>query len=69
MPSLSVLFMGQFASHIVHALFFLLCPQLFQSDAPHKTRSFVRPRKSAAWKARQGPLKSILGDYQRMEGR
>ena len=54
--------MDQFASHVVRALFLLLCPQLFQSDAPHKSQSFVRSRKSVAWKARQGPLKSIFGD-------
>jgi len=54
--------MDQFASHVIRALFVLLCPQLFQSDAPHKTQSFVRSRKSAAWKARQGPLKPIFDD-------
>jgi hypothetical protein len=54
--------MDQFASHVVRALFFLLCPQLFQSGAPHKSQAFVRSRKSIAWKAKQGPLKSIFGD-------
>ena len=54
--------MDQFASHVVRALFLLLCPQLFQSDAPHKSQAFVRSRKSAAWKAKQGALKSIFGD-------
>jgi nucleolar protein 9 len=54
--------MDQFASHVVRALFLPLCPQLFRSDAPHKSQAFVRSRKSAAWKAKQGPLKSIFGD-------
>ena len=54
--------MDQFASHVVRALFLLLCPQVFQSDAPHKSQEVVRSRKSVAWKARQGPLKSIFGD-------
>ena len=54
--------MDQFASHVVRELFSLLCPQLFQSDAPHKSQSFVRSRKSAAWKAKQTPLKSIFSD-------
>ncbi len=54
--------MDQFASHVVRALFLLLCLQLFQSDAPHKSQAFLRSRKSVEWKARQGPLKSILGD-------
>ena len=53
--------MDQFASHVVRELFFLLCPQLFQSDAPHKSQAFVRSKKSVAWKAKQGPLKSIFG--------
>jgi nucleolar protein 9 len=54
--------MDQFASHVVRELFLLLCPQVFQSDAPHKSQEVVRSRKSVAWKARQGPLKSIFGD-------
>jgi nucleolar protein 9 len=54
--------MDQFASHVVRALFLLLCPQLFQSDVPHKSQASVRSRKSVSWKARQGPLKSIFGD-------
>ena len=54
--------MDQFASHVVRELFSLLCPQLFQSDASHKSQAFVRSRKSVAWKAKQGPLKSIFGD-------
>lgn len=54
--------MDQFASHVVRALFLLLCPQLFQSDVPHKSQTSVRSKKSVSWKARQGPLKSIFGD-------
>ena len=54
--------MDQFASHVVRALFLLLCPQVLQSDAPHKSQEVVRSRKSVTWKARQGPLKSIFGD-------
>ena len=54
--------MDQFASHVVRELFFLLCPQLFQSDARRKSQAVVRSRKSVAWKAKQGPLKSIFGD-------
>ncbi len=54
--------MDQFASHVVRELFFLLCPQLFQCDALHKSQALVRSRKSIAWKAKQGPLKSVFGD-------
>lgn len=53
--------MDQFASHVVRELFSLLCPQLFQYDAPHKSQALVRSRKSIAWKAKQGPLKSVFG--------
>jgi nucleolar protein 9 len=54
--------MDQFASHVIRELFLLLCPYLFNSSTPHKSQAFVRSRKSAAWKARQGPLTSIFGD-------
>jgi hypothetical protein len=54
--------MDQFASHVVRELFSLLCPQLFQSDVPHKSQAFVRSRKSVVWKEKQGPLKSVFGD-------
>ncbi|KAH9175142.1 ARM repeat-containing protein [Lactarius sanguifluus] len=62
LPSLPALIMDQFASHVVRALFLLLCPHLFGSSAPHRSQAFVRSRKSAAWKTRQGPLTSIFGD-------
>jgi hypothetical protein len=42
--------------------FFLLCPQLFQSDASRKSQAAGRSRKSVAWKAKLDPLKSIFGD-------
>ncbi|KAI0260538.1 armadillo-type protein [Gloeopeniophorella convolvens] len=61
LPSLPALIMDPFASHVVRELFVLLCPQLFHADAPHKSQAFVRSRKSAAWKAKQGPLRSIFG--------
>ncbi|KAH9991427.1 armadillo-type protein [Russula vinacea] len=64
LPSLPGLIMDQFASHVVRALFLLLCPQLFQSDVPHKSQTSVRSKKSVSWKARQGPLKSIFGGWQ-----
>ncbi|KAF8270863.1 armadillo-type protein [Lactarius quietus] len=62
LPSLPALIMDQFASHVVRALFLLLCPHLFNSSTPHKSQAFVRSKKSSAWKARQGPLTSIFGD-------
>ncbi|KAH9991655.1 ARM repeat-containing protein [Russula compacta] len=62
LPSLPVLIMDQFASHVIRALFLLVCPQVFQSSAPHKSQALVRSRKSVSWKVRQGPLKSIFGD-------
>ncbi|KAI0274347.1 armadillo-type protein [Russula aff. rugulosa BPL654] len=51
LPSLTGVIMDQFASHV-----------LFQSDASHKSQTFVRSKRSVAWKAKQGPLKSIFGN-------
>ncbi|KAI9449636.1 hypothetical protein BJY52DRAFT_1359724 [Lactarius psammicola] len=62
LSSLPTLIMDQFASHVIRALFLLLCPHLFSSSTPHRSQAFVRSKKSAAWKARQGPLTSIFGD-------
>lgn len=50
--------MDPFASHVVRALLLLLSPNLSPSDESGALRS----KKSAAWKARQGPMKSVFGD-------
>jgi len=58
----STLIMDPFASHVVRSLMVLLCPHLFHSDSPHKAESRVRSKRSVAWKAKQGPMKSVFHD-------
>lgn len=50
--------MDPFASHVVRALLLLLSPNLSPSDE----NGALRSKKSAAWKARQGPMKSVFGE-------
>ncbi|KAJ7667611.1 armadillo-type protein [Mycena polygramma] len=59
-PVFASLVMNPFASHVIRALLLLLSPNLAasQETAQHAMRS----KKSAAWKARQGPLKSVFKD-------
>jgi nucleolar protein 9 len=45
--------MDPFASHVIRSLLVLLCPDLAK-DSP------VRSKKSAAWKAKQGSMKSVF---------
>jgi nucleolar protein 9 len=53
--------MDPFGSHVVRALLLLLSAALDSSHTPaSKTHSNVRSRKSTAWKARQGPMKSVF---------
>jgi len=53
--------MDPFASHVIRALLLLLCPSLSSSDnSLAKSYSTVRSRKSAAWKARQAPMKNVF---------
>jgi nucleolar protein 9 len=55
--------MDPFASHVLRALLLLLCPSLSSSDnALSKSYSAVRSRKSAAWKARQAPMKNVFAE-------
>ncbi|KAF7330777.1 hypothetical protein MVEN_02416800 [Mycena venus] len=57
-PAFASLVMNPFASHVIRALLLLLSPNLVtsQETAQHTMRS----KKSAAWKAKQGPLKSVF---------
>ena len=53
--------MDPFASHIVRALLLLLAPDVLSGVAETgKTNNKVRSKKSAAYKARQGPMKSVF---------
>jgi nucleolar protein 9 len=54
---MNVLVLDPFASHVVRALFTVLCPSLFASDP-----SIVRSKRSATWKSKQGEFKSVFTD-------
>ncbi|KAH9925284.1 armadillo-type protein [Fomitopsis serialis] len=57
LPRLSSLVLDPFASHVISALLLLLAPDCF----PLETREHaVRSKKSTAWKARQGSMKSVF---------
>ncbi|RDB20532.1 Nucleolar protein 9 [Hypsizygus marmoreus] len=60
LPTFSSLIMDPFASHVIRALLLLLSPNLSSSDENAQTA--LRSKKSAAWKARQGPMKSVFTD-------
>ena len=49
--------MDPFASHPLRALLALLMPEAFPPD---QRASTLRSKKSAAYKARQGPMKSVF---------
>lgn len=57
LPNFSSLIMDPFASHPLRALLALLRPNLFPAD---QRTSTLRSKKSAAYKARQGPMKSVF---------
>jgi nucleolar protein 9 len=52
--------MDPFASHVVRSLLLLLSPNLTLSEAG--SQSALRSKKSAAWKAKQGQMKSVFDE-------
>jgi nucleolar protein 9 len=50
-----------FGSHVVRALLLLIAPSISLSVLGSANNS-MRSRKSAKWKARQGPMKSVFHD-------
>lgn len=56
MPDFPSLIMDPFASHVLRAVLAVLSPTSF----PPQQRSHLRSKKSAAHKARQGPMKSVF---------
>ncbi|KAF9040737.1 armadillo-type protein [Panaeolus papilionaceus] len=58
LPSFPSLFNDQFGSHVARALLLLLSPNL--SSAEGQSQATLRSKRSAAWKARQGPMKSLF---------
>ncbi|KAF7313483.1 hypothetical protein HMN09_00504200 [Mycena chlorophos] len=59
-PTITTLIMDPFASHVVRALLLLLSPSLAAKQGA--SQSTMRSKKSAKWKARQGPLKSMFNE-------
>ncbi|KAF9531020.1 armadillo-type protein [Crepidotus variabilis] len=59
LPNIPALVRDPFASHVVRSLLVLLSPGLEDSDVSQLT---VRSKKSRAWKARQGQMKSVFND-------
>ncbi|KAG6864044.1 hypothetical protein C0991_000679, partial [Blastosporella zonata] len=52
--------MDPFASHVVRALLALLSPN--GSTSSIAGQGAMRSKRSAAWKAKQGPMKSVFSD-------
>jgi nucleolar protein 9 len=52
--------MDPFASHVVRSLLLLLSPNLSESASRENSQFIVRSKKSAAWKAKQGVMKSVF---------
>ncbi|EJD54013.1 ARM repeat-containing protein [Auricularia subglabra TFB-10046 SS5] len=59
LPNCSTLLTHPFASHVLRALIALLCPAVAS-----ESEKDLRSKKSAAYKAKQGPMKSIFVDEQ-----
>ncbi|KAJ7367884.1 armadillo-type protein [Mycena albidolilacea] len=57
-PVFASLVMNPFASHVIRALLLLLSPNLVASH--ESGQHAMRSKKSAVWKAKQGPLKSVF---------
>ena len=54
--------MDPFASHVVRSLLLLLSPNLSVSASRDNSQFMVRSKKSAAWKAKHGIMKSVFVD-------
>jgi nucleolar protein 9 len=52
--------MDPFASHVLRALFVLICPELTDSLPSSEAEQSLRSKKSAKYKAKQGPMKSVF---------
>ncbi|CAK5281828.1 unnamed protein product [Mycena citricolor] len=59
-PVFTSLLADAFGSHVIRALLVLLSPAL--ASLQDNSHTAVRSKKSAAWKARQGPLKSMFNE-------
>ena len=66
LTNVTSLCMDPFASHVLRALFIVLCPQI--SSAAGATSSILRSKKSAKHRAKQGPMKSVFGEEKGLDG-
>lgn len=64
LPISTALILDPFASHVLRALILLLSPSLASSSSQSQP-SNLRSKKSAAFKARQGPMKSVFTQQSR----
>src|SRR6266568_8151910 len=48
-----------YASHVIRSLLLLLSPNVAESE---DAQTSIRSKKSAAWKAKQGQMKSVFND-------
>ncbi|CCM04038.1 uncharacterized protein FIBRA_06196 [Fibroporia radiculosa] len=65
LPTLSSLIVDPFASHVIRALLLLLVPDCFPSmDGPGHSGSSVRSKRSVAYKAKQGSMKSVFSEHE-----
>ncbi|KAF8164817.1 armadillo-type protein [Crassisporium funariophilum] len=60
LPSVTSHIMDPFASHVIRSLLLLLSPNLAASE--DSSQSAVRSKRSAAWKSKQGQMKSVFKD-------
>ncbi|CAE6465333.1 unnamed protein product [Rhizoctonia solani] len=61
LPSVSQLILDPFGAHVLLSLLVLLAPKITRHpDSSHPNTSLIRSKKSAAYKSRQGSMKSIL---------
>lgn len=64
LPSFSSLVLDPFASHVIRALLLLLAPDVLgatdHANGSSRAGSALRSKKSAAYKARQGSMKSVF---------
>ncbi|KAJ6627419.1 armadillo-type protein [Mycena sp. CBHHK59/15] len=60
-PVFASLIMDSFASHVIRALLLLLSPNAATSR--ETAHNVMRSKKSSAWKAKQGPLKSVFKEH------
>ncbi|CAE6446036.1 unnamed protein product, partial [Rhizoctonia solani] len=60
LPSLSQLILDPFGAHVLLSLLVLLSPQIARNQDSSHPNTLTRSKKSAAYKSRQGSMKSIL---------